>query len=122
VVFEDVKPATKYHFLVVTNEHIRDAKALVSAQVRLLDRMVEVGNQVLAEKLNQDATITDPTQVQRLLGFHWPPFHTISHLHLHAMAPADQMGFIHRNMFRPNSMWFVSVSFKSTFLIGDDGT
>lgn len=56
--FEDVKPATKYHFLVVTNEHIRDAKALVSAQVRLLDRMVEVGNQVLAEKLNQDATIT----------------------------------------------------------------
>jgi len=108
VVFEDMKPATKYHFLVVTNEHIRDAKQLVPAQIRILDRMVEVGNQVLAEKLNQDATITDPTQVQRLLGFHWPPFHTVGHLHLHAMAPGDQMGFIHRNMFRPNSMWFVS--------------
>lgn len=64
----------------------------------------------MAEKLNQDATIGDPTQVQRSLGFHWPPFHMVSHLHLHVIAPADQMGFIARNMFRPNSMWFVSVS------------
>lgn len=30
--------------------------------------MIEVANQVLAEKLNQDAGIGDPTQVQRLLG------------------------------------------------------
>ncbi|XP_035702826.1 histidine triad nucleotide-binding protein 3 isoform X2 [Folsomia candida] len=108
VVFEDIKPATKHHFLVVTNEHIRDAKAMVSSQIRILDRMIEVANQVLAEKLNQDAGIGDPTQVQRLLGFHWPPFHMVNHLHLHVLAPADQMGFFARNMFRPNSMWFVS--------------
>ncbi|OXA61437.1 Histidine triad nucleotide-binding protein 3 [Folsomia candida] len=101
VVFEDIKPATKHHFLVVTNEHIRDAKAMVSSQIRILDRMIEVANQVLAEKLNQDAGIGDPTQVQRLLGFHWPPFHMVNHLHLHVLAPADQMGFFAR-LFKHN--------------------
>lgn len=44
------------------------------------------------------------------LGFHWPPFHTVSHLHLHIIAPESEMGFIARGMFKANSFWFVTVS------------
>lgn len=43
-------------------------------------------------------------------GFHWPPFHSVAHLHMHAISPASQMGFVSRMIFRPNSYWFVSVS------------
>jgi len=121
VVFEDQKPASKYHYLVVTNEHIRDAKAMLPEHIRILDRMVEVANQVLSEKLNQDPALGDPTQVQRLLGFHWPPFQMVSHLHLHVMAPSDQMGFIHRNMFRSGSMWFVSPDYVRDRLLQMQG-
>lgn len=44
------------------------------------------------------------------LGFHWPPFHSISHLHLHIIGPESEMGLIGRAMFKANSFWFVSVS------------
>lgn len=44
------------------------------------------------------------------LGFHWPPFNTISHLHLHAISPQSEMSLISRAMFKPDSWWFVTVS------------
>lgn len=43
-------------------------------------------------------------------GFHWPPFNTVNHLHLHVIAPVESMGFLQRVMFKPDSFWFVSVS------------
>lgn len=54
------------------------------------------------------------------LGFHWPPFHTVSHLHLHIIAPEGEMGFIARGMFKKDSFWFVSVSIWGTD-VGVDG-
>lgn len=42
--------------------------------------------------------------------FHWPPFNSISHLHLHYINPASEMGLISRTIFKPNTMWCVSVS------------
>ena len=54
-------------------------------------------------------------------GFHWPPFNTVNHLHLHVISPIEDMGTLHRIMFKPDSYWFVSVrrSFKNqnTFLL-----
>ncbi|CAL8069512.1 unnamed protein product [Orchesella dallaii] len=108
VVFQDIKPAAKYHFLVVTREHIKDSKSLVPSQIDLVDRLTKIGLQVVAEQVTKDAPDTDPEQVQKLMGFHWPPFHSIAHLHLHVIAPSDQMGFIARTIFRPNSFWFVT--------------
>jgi hypothetical protein len=43
-------------------------------------------------------------------GFHWPPFTTVGHLHLHIISPVENMSFIKNLMFKPNSLWFVSVS------------
>ncbi|KAF0289512.1 Histidine triad nucleotide-binding protein 3 [Amphibalanus amphitrite] len=48
------------------------------------------------------------------LGFHWPPFHLVSHLHLHAIEPASQMSLISRMMFR-HGLWFASVSTEIGF-------
>lgn len=45
-------------------------------------------------------------------GFHWPPFNSIDHLHLHVIAPVKEMSFIGRLIFKPTDIWFVSVSFK----------
>lgn len=42
-------------------------------------------------------------------GFHWPPFNSINHLHLHVISPIESMSFVKRMMFKPDSMWFVSV-------------
>lgn len=43
-------------------------------------------------------------------GFHYP-FVMISHLHLHVISPVSEMGFFGRLLFRPNSYWFVTVSY-----------
>lgn len=100
VVFRDIKPAAKHHYLIVPREHIRDAKSLTAPQKPMVEKMVELAKEVLRE---QNA---DLSQVR--LGFHWPPFHSVSHLHLHAISPPNEMGFVARMIFAPNSWWFVS--------------
>lgn len=67
-----------------------------------MEKLVNDGKRILSEK---GVNMNDV-----LMGFHWPPFNTVSHLHLHLIAPASEMSFIHRQMFKPNSFWFVGVS------------
>jgi len=51
-------------------------------------------------------------------GFHWPPFNTVHHLHLHVISPIEKMSGIRKLMFpNPNNYWFVSVSIKIIRLI-----
>jgi len=35
IVFRDIRPATPHHYLVVTKEHIQDAKVLTNAHANL---------------------------------------------------------------------------------------
>ncbi|BET02126.1 HIT domain [Nesidiocoris tenuis] len=100
VVFSDIRPAAKHHYLIVTKEHISDCKVLTPEQKPLVELMVSKANEILTEH-------NGSTENSRL-GFHWPPFHTIGHLHLHAIAPVGEMGFVARMIFRENSWWFVS--------------
>jgi len=121
VVFPDIRPAAKFHFLVVTREHIKDAKCLKPNQIGLVDRMIETGRKVVMSKCGGE------TQPNFLFGFHWPPFHSVAHLHLHVIAPVEDMGFISRMIFRPNSWWFVSPEYvkdrlKLQAADPDDGT
>ncbi|KAF4532874.1 hypothetical protein B566_EDAN001477 [Ephemera danica] len=100
VVFSDIRPAAQHHVLIVTKEHIPDAKRVTSEQKSIVERLVELGKQVL---LDQGADLSDTR-----FGFHWPPFHSVSHLHMHAISPASSMGLVQRIIFRENSWWFVS--------------
>ncbi|XP_017096231.2 adenosine 5'-monophosphoramidase HINT3 [Drosophila bipectinata] len=97
VIFKDIKPASQHHYLAVTKEHHNSLKTLNKSHEDLVTRMEEGLKQFLSEK----GVTTDDA----LLGFHLPPFITVNHLHMHAIAPRSQMGFLSKLIFLP-SAWF----------------
>ncbi|XP_063054789.1 histidine triad nucleotide-binding protein 3 [Engraulis encrasicolus] len=99
--FRDIKPGAPHHYLVVPSKHVGNCKSLGKDHIPLVERMVEMGKEIL-----QKNNITDLEDVR--FGFHWPPFCSVSHLHLHVLAPVSQMGFISRQFYRLNSYWFIT--------------
>jgi len=70
--------------------------------IEMIKDMKRIGLQFMSDK-----TLTDESQLR--MGFHWPPFHSISHLHLHLLYPTSQMSWLSRMIFRP-SFWFVQIN------------
>uniref|UniRef100_UPI0037E9BB1A adenosine 5'-monophosphoramidase HINT3 n=1 Tax=Semicossyphus pulcher TaxID=241346 RepID=UPI0037E9BB1A len=99
--FRDIKPGAPHHYLVVPSKHVGNCKSLSKEHVPLVKLMVETGKEIL-----QKNNITDLSDVR--FGFHWPPFCSVTHLHLHVLAPASQMGFMSRLFYRLNSYWFIT--------------
>lgn len=99
--FRDIRPGAPHHYLVVPRRHIGNCKSLKKEHISIVQTMVAIGKNVLLQK-----GIADPADVR--LGFHWPPFCTVAHLHLHVLAPVSQMGFLSRMIYRANSYWFIS--------------
>ncbi|XP_073996166.1 adenosine 5'-monophosphoramidase HINT3-like [Rhodnius prolixus] len=110
VVFPDIKPASSSHYLVVPKNHILDVKQLDPSHLDLLQHMMSIGKNVLEDKQCEASEMR--------FGFHWPPFRTVPHLHLHAIAPVSQMNFLSRMMFKENSWWFVSPEYVVSRLEG----
>uniref|UniRef100_A0A8C9FXP7 Adenosine 5'-monophosphoramidase HINT3 n=1 Tax=Pavo cristatus TaxID=9049 RepID=A0A8C9FXP7_PAVCR len=108
VCFRDIRPGAPHHYLVVPVEHMGNCKTLKSEHVPIVKRMMEVGKSVL-----QKNNFSDLNDIR--MGFHWPPFCSISHLHLHILAPASQLGFLSRLIYRINSYWFITVSVMRFF-------
>lgn len=54
------------------------------------------------------------------MGFHWAPFNSIEHLHLHLLYPVEQMSLISRLVFMPNYFWFSEVRRAHETLMNDD--
>ncbi|KAF5279067.1 hypothetical protein FQA39_LY05745 [Lamprigera yunnana] len=98
VIIKDIKPAAQHHYLAIPKIHIPNVKALKKEDIQLVEKLVEVGMRVLEEK---GCNLNDVC-----VGFHIPPFNSISHLHLHLITPASEMNFISRMIFRPNTWWF----------------
>ncbi|XP_023662094.1 adenosine 5'-monophosphoramidase HINT3 [Paramormyrops kingsleyae] len=100
--FRDIHPGAPHHYLVVPTKHVGNCKSLQKDHIPLVEKMVELGKTIL-----QNNNVTDLEDIR--LGFHWPPFCSVTHLHLHVLAPVSQMGFTSRLIYRPNSMWFITV-------------
>uniref|UniRef100_A0A671QCG4 HIT domain-containing protein n=1 Tax=Sinocyclocheilus anshuiensis TaxID=1608454 RepID=A0A671QCG4_9TELE len=65
----DIHPGAPHHYLV---------------HVPLVEKLVETGKEIL-----QKNNVTDLNDVR--FGFHWPPFCSVTHPHLHVLAPVSQM-------------------------------
>ncbi|KAH8372008.1 hypothetical protein KR093_009706 [Drosophila rubida] len=103
VIFKDIKPASTYHYLIVTKEHYESLKVLDKSHTKLVGRMEDTLKEFLKSK---DIDTTDA-----LFGFHMPPFISVKHLHLHGIAPRSEMGFFSRLVFKSSAPWFKSVCY-----------
>nr|XP_033795195.1 histidine triad nucleotide-binding protein 3 isoform X2 [Geotrypetes seraphini] len=101
VCFKDIKPAAPHHYLVVPKKHVGNCKTLTKDHVPLVQTMMDVGRTILEHN-----NVTDAEEIR--MGFHWPPFCSVSHLHLHVLAPASHLGFMSRLIYRVSSYWFIT--------------
>ncbi|XP_076801337.1 adenosine 5'-monophosphoramidase HINT3-like [Clavelina lepadiformis] len=102
-IFPDKHPAAKHHYLVVPRKHINNPKTLEGEEhAKMVEEMYGFGKQYL-ESLDTAELATDARY-----GFHFPPFISIEHLHLHVICPASSMNFTHTNLFRENTWYFLS--------------
>ncbi|XP_060814488.1 adenosine 5'-monophosphoramidase HINT3-like [Bombus pascuorum] len=105
---KDINPASTHHYLILPNKHIRNAKELQPEDASIYERILSTVD-IIAEKQGLDLAVTRT-------GFHWPPFNTIHHLHLHVISPVCNIGLLKRFMFKPNSYWFVSTEYVKSYL------
>ncbi len=108
-VFADRKPTSDHHFLVVPRRHIRDAYALTQEHIPMVEKMTSIGKRVLQDS---GGNLNDVR-----IGFHWPPFLLIKHLHLHVIAPVGNMSWFQRNVvFREDSRVFYTPPYMIQYL------
>jgi diadenosine tetraphosphate (Ap4A) HIT family hydrolase len=90
IVFKTIDPVTKLHLLVTPRQHIRNLKSLQSIEdASLVKKMKEVGERAV---LSVDSQAIDLKPIQ--FCFHVPPYNSIDHLHMHAIAYPHQMTYI----------------------------
>ncbi|XP_069370690.1 adenosine 5'-monophosphoramidase HINT3-like [Paralichthys olivaceus] len=101
VCFRDIYPAAPHHYLVVPRKHIHSCFSLDSGHIQLIERMAEMGRTVL-----RDQGITDMSGTR--LGFHKPPYISVDHLHLHVLAPTNQISEYMIYKFIPGTRSFIT--------------
>jgi diadenosine tetraphosphate (Ap4A) HIT family hydrolase len=101
IAFPDIHPAAKNHYLIIPKAHYGNPKSLDGRHLGLVQKLKDVAYTIL-EQENADSKDVK-------IGFHWPPFNSVQHLHLHVVSPASQMSLMSRSIYRPNSWWFVTI-------------
>ena len=104
VIFEDLYPATEHHYLLIPRQHITNPKTLNSEHIALVNEMELFAREFLEGRANKGNF--KPGDLS--MGFHWPPFITVPHLHLHVIYPASTMSWKHSLLFKSNSWYFVT--------------
>ncbi|XP_055322194.1 adenosine 5'-monophosphoramidase HINT3-like [Sitodiplosis mosellana] len=98
IIFNDIRPASDYHYLAVPKNHMQNVRECTLDDKDLIIEMQnELRNLLSVKNVNLDDVS---------YGFHWPPFTSIDHLHMHAIAPVSKMGFVQRLVFKPINMWY----------------
>ena len=109
VCFRDIDPDAPQHYQVIPRNHIKNAKSLTRDHVPMVERMAKVGEQVLSQ---QGVNVQDSR-----IGFHWPPFVQINHLHMHLLSPMEGMSWYKKSFsFRQDSFNFVTVTWLIDYL------
>ncbi|XP_015906698.2 adenosine 5'-monophosphoramidase HINT3 [Parasteatoda tepidariorum] len=98
VAFRSIKPAASHHYLVVPKNHIKDAVGLKPHHIPMLEQMEYIGKEVLSQ-LGGDLNSSR-------LGYHWPPFISVPHLHLHVISPECELSSRSHILFKPGTRWF----------------
>ncbi|XP_077991179.1 adenosine 5'-monophosphoramidase HINT3-like [Glandiceps talaboti] len=101
VVFRDIRPSAKEHYLIIPKKHIKDTKVLGYDDIPMIKNMIEVAKLCLKK---HGANVEDVRY-----GFHLSPLVSVDHLHMHVLAPATRIGFFGKFLFRPDSYWFITV-------------
>ncbi|XP_071953259.1 adenosine 5'-monophosphoramidase HINT3-like [Antedon mediterranea] len=97
-VFSDISPAAKVHLLVIPNTHIASVRDLKKEHIPLLEYMFAAGAgglEILSGSINEAR-----------VGFHCPPFTSMSHLHMHILYPETSIRWWNKLFFKPDSYWF----------------
>lgn len=102
VAFKDIRPVNEHHYLIVPKKHVGNPKSLTAEH---LDLIKEMKNSALVVLEQQGVSAAEE---DCLFGYHWPPFNTIQHLHLHAIGNRTSMSFMARMIYKSNSLWFVT--------------
>lgn len=123
VIFKDIRPAARHHYLIVPKQHFESLMDLDKSHSNLglftylyiIIECLSISKYIILVCLMQ-AEVKHFMESKgictrdALFGFHLPPFTSIKHLHMHAIAPRSEMGFLSRLIFRPYSFWFKTVS------------
>ncbi|XP_043231888.1 histidine triad nucleotide-binding protein 3-like isoform X2 [Amphibalanus amphitrite] len=94
--FSDIRPASKNHLLIITNEHVQDVTQL-QGKTEVVDGLVNVANQLLEKN---GADLNDVR-----IGFHVPPLISVWHIHLHVIWPFSEAGVFVKWKYKRSS-WF----------------
>lgn len=104
VIIKDIRAVVEHHYLLITKKHIKNAKQLKSREdIEMIEDMKKIGSEFMTNSRAEDLS-------ELRMGFHWPPFNSISHLHLHLIYPVSQMSWISRIIFKTNTFWFVEIN------------
>jgi len=98
--FKDLYPKSDEHLLVIPKEHIQDASKLNQSNSYKVQEMLDIGHELI---LNIGGSVSDCR-----FGFHWPPFNSIKHLHLHVIYPVKNMSSLAKVIYKPSSFYFAT--------------
>lgn len=87
------------HLLVTPREHIKNLESLTGGDDALLvERMIDLGGKSLE-------LVKEGYSIGAQYSFHIPPWNSIDHLHLHALATPEKKNFIGMFKYLPGTMW-----------------